>query len=81
MREVEREIDLGNIEVGGWVKARQWLGIISRYKSVRFYGFVRGRFFVGMIFGSNEQSKLDAYSEEICRLNIRIDELTKEARG
>lgn len=71
-------VNFGDIEAGSHIPVHRWLDNIQRYPSVRFFGFVRGRFFIGLLFGSKGMDKADRYAEEISRLCRELDEARRE---
>lgn len=63
-------IELGDLALGAWRNAFQWLADLARYNYVRFYGITWGRVYFGLLVGSKTPPS------EIER-NERISELTR----
>lgn len=54
-----------DIEAGSRIPVNRWLHNIQCYPSVRFFGFVRGRVFFGLIVGAKGKSKLELTQEAL----------------
>ena len=70
--------DLGNIEIGEHQPTNRWLGNLQRYPSVRFFGFTRGRVFLGLILGAKGKSKLELTQDELIRVEEELAALKRE---
>lgn len=64
-----RDVHLGSIHAGAWSRTATWLENIKRYSSIRFFGFARGRFFVGVVLGAKSRSKIHVLEDRILELN------------
>jgi hypothetical protein len=68
----EKIIDLGNIELGNHENTERWVRNLKRYQSVRFFGFVLGRVFIGLICGSKGKSKLELTQDALIKVEDKL---------
>lgn len=71
-------MNLGNVELGDHENTDRWVANLKRYPSVRFFGFVRGRFFIGLICGSKGKSKLELTQAELIRVEDELHAARQE---
>ena len=71
-------ISLGKVEVGLHQQTDGWLHHLRKYPVVRFFGFSRGRTFIGVILGTKKESKLSILRNELWRVENEFAALKKE---
>ncbi len=70
--------NLGNVHVGDHEPIKRWLRNLERYVSVRFFGFTRGRLFIGMILGAKGKSQLVLTQDALIKVEEELAALKRE---
>ena len=70
--------NLGSVHVGDHEPTNIWLGNLKRYASVRFFGFTRGRCFIGMIVGAKGKSKLTLTQDALIQVEEELAALKRK---
>lgn len=65
----KRGFSLGTFELGYMRDSWSWFIDLSTYRYVKFVGFSRGRFFVGMIFGTATPATEEAREKRLHELD------------
>ncbi len=71
-------IRLGSVELGDHQKTDRWIRNLERYPSVRFFGLVHGRMFLGLIFGAKGKSQLELTQDALIETEDKLAALKRE---
>ena len=72
------KMNLGNVAVGDHQPTNLWLGNLQRYPAVRFFGFSRGRCFIGLVVGAKGKTKLELTQDELIRVEDELAALKRQ---